>query len=344
MKALVYKGPEQLHLEDVPKPHLGRDEVLIRIEAVGICGSELEGYSGHSSIRIPPLIMGHEFCGIVESSDTDSGLIGERVVVNPLIACGICDRCRQGKLNICRERKIIGIHRPGAFAEYVNVPLRNVYKVPLSLDPITASLVEPLAVCVHALKIENGPIQRAVIFGAGPIGLLTLQAARAMGVDQVMVIDKQIERLRFAEQWGAVTATPEVAAERLLEQFGGQGVDTIIDCVGVQSTREQSMRFINPGGKIIMVGLGHDQTTLSLNHLVRQEISIIGSYTYTNQDFEQALQLLADGRIRIDNWVGTMNLKDGPDAFSMLIKNRSPYSKIVLTPKNGGMLNEALAR
>ena len=196
MNALVYQGPKKLVLEKhaVPQPSPG--EAIIRVEAVGICGSELEGYLGHSSVRKPPLVMGHEFCGTIERLGEDaSGFhAGDRVIVNPLIACGNCDRCRIGKANICRNRQIIGIHRPGAFAEYVKVPIANMYAVPRGMDANLASLAEPLAVCIHALKLGLKPYKDVMIIGAGPIGLLTVQAARAAGAGRVLIIDRHPNR------------------------------------------------------------------------------------------------------------------------------------------------------
>lgn len=314
-------------------PVPGQDEVLIKVEAVGICGSELEGYLGHSSVRVPPLIMGHEFCGVVVTPGSSSERLqaGDRVVVNPLIACGRCDRCLAGRLNICRQRQIIGIHRPGAFAEYVTVPRANVYRVPREMDPQLASLAEPLAVCIHALKLGPGLIEHLVVMGAGPIGLLTVQAALNMGVEKIVAVDRQPARLEYARNLGAIPATPEQLELIAGETFGSSGVDTIIDCVGVQATREQAMLLVNPGGTIVMVGLGQDQSALSMNHLVRQELSVLGSYTYSTSDFEQAVELLVKGKITADNWIASCELEEGPASFESLVEGRAAAGKIIMT-------------
>lgn len=337
MKALVYQGPKQLSLEEhaIPEPKPG--EAILRVVAVGICGSELEGYLGHSSIRKAPLVMGHEFCGVIDKLADDVGdfAVGDKVIVNPLISCGACDRCRIGKGNICRNRQIVGIHRPGAFAEYVAVPANNMYRVPAGMDANLASLAEPLAVCIHAVKLGLGPYEDLMIYGAGPIGLLTLQAALTMGAHRVLVIDRQQDRLGFAKWLGAEVATPEQAEEAHASLFGARGVDTIIDCVGVQSTREQAIRKVNPGGTIVSVGLGQDQSLLSMNHVVRQEITIVGSYTYSDDDFEQAVILLSQGKITREHWSTTCSLTEAIDNFEALTDGSAKFSKIIINPSEG---------
>lgn len=317
---------------DIPEPRPG--EAVLRVEAVGICGSELEGYLGHSSIRHPPLVMGHEFCGtVVNLADgAEKFQVGDKVIVNPLISCGNCDRCRIGRANICRNRQIIGIHRQGAFAEYVAVPVENMYPVPDAMDANLASLAEPLAVCVHAVKLGLKPFKDAIIIGAGPIGLLTLQAAQAMGARRVLVIDRQLERLAFARQLGAETATPDIADEKSRQLFGEAGVEAIVDCVGVQATREQALQLVNPGGVIVLVGLGQDQSLVSLNHAVRQEISLIGSYTYTLEDFEQAVNMLVQGQVTRNGWSASCRLPEAIQIFGELADGSAKYSKYIINP------------
>lgn len=331
MRALVYQGPQQITLEVCDLPICTPDEVIIQVEAVGICGSELEGYLGHSSIRKPPLIMGHEFCGIVSSIGEHvlEVAIGDKVVVNPLLTCGRCDRCLMGKGNVCRKRSIVGIHRPGAFAQFVAVPSANVYKVPPEMDSGLASLAEPLAVAIHSIKLGIKPLDDLLIFGAGPIGLLTLQAARQMGAGKVMIVELQQARLQHVQRLGAEVASPDELEARIKVVFP-QGVNTIIDCVGVQATREQALRLINPGGSIIMVGLGQDKTLLDVNHLVRQEVSFIGSYTYAPLDFQQAIQLLLQGAIDVEGWTESRDLAEGPTAFQQLVEGKTKASKIFL--------------
>jgi 2-desacetyl-2-hydroxyethyl bacteriochlorophyllide A dehydrogenase len=335
MQAIVYLGPKRLELQTVEKPTPEANEALIKVESVGICGSEIEGYLGHSSIRKPPLIMGHEFCGMIEElgNQADSSLkIGTKVVVNPMITCGYCDRCKEGRSNVCMNRSLIGIHRPGAFAQYVSVPLSSIVKVPQHMEPTLASLAEPLAVCVHSVKLGLQPLSNLLIYGAGPIGLLTLLAAKHMGAGNILLVDRQQVRLEHARRLGAAVATPDEIDTAIQEQFGSGGVSTIIDCVGVNATREQAMKIIQPRGIIIMVGLGQDQSTVPMNHLVRQELSIIGSYTYSPTDFAQAVALLVKGKIDMTGWTTTRSLSDIPESFQELVEGRSEFSKIFIRP------------
>jgi threonine dehydrogenase-like Zn-dependent dehydrogenase len=339
LKAIVYKGPMQLTIEDLRIPVLKPGEAIIRVLAVGICGSELEGYIGHSSVRTPPLVMGHEFCGIIENiaHEVNGLFIGSKVIVNPLISCGLCDRCLNGKPNICRDRQIIGIHRPGAFAEFVAVPIPNIYVVPDEMDVRLASLAEPLAVCIHGVKLGFKSFEDLIIYGAGPIGLLTLQTAMNMGVRRVLVIDRQEDRLEFAKQLGAQTATPDKVHAQFNDLFGSSGVDFIIDCVGAEATRKQAVQLINPGGIITIIGLAQDQTTLPLNHLVRQEITIVGSYTYSQKDFSQAVHLLIHEKISTDSWSTTGFLDEAPAIFQSLVDGSAKFSKYILIPNEGSI-------
>ncbi|QGQ99689.1 galactitol-1-phosphate 5-dehydrogenase [Paenibacillus psychroresistens] len=333
MQAMIYHGPEKVTVEEVDAPSFQPNEVLIKVESTGICGSELEGYLGHSSIRKAPLVMGHEFCGrIVALGDQVHGLsVKDKVVVNPLIACRTCASCLMGKTNVCRNRKIIGIHRPGAFAEFVAVPYENIFQVPEGIDASLASLAEPLAVAIHAVKLGLQPLDDLLIYGAGPIGLLCLLAAQQMGAGKIVVLDLQPARLEHVRRLGGIGIAPMQIEEQREELFS-QGIPTIIDCVGVKATREQGMNLVDSGGTIIMVGLGHDKSDLPVNHLVRQEISLIGSYTYTHADFQQAITLLQQGKIDIQGWSETRSLVDGPAAFQELVAGKSSFSKIFLKP------------
>ncbi|MBO9599430.1 MAG: alcohol dehydrogenase catalytic domain-containing protein [Cohnella sp.] len=336
MKALVYHGPRQLSIEEQELPKVGSNEALIKVEAVGICGSELEGYLGQSSVRIPPLIMGHECCGTIvqvvgQSDQTSEWSIGDKVVVNPLITCGSCDRCRRGNHHLCRRRELIGIHRPGAFAEYAAVPTINLFPVPKEMNASLAALAEPLAVCIHAVKLGLEPFGDVLIFGAGAIGLLALQAAMKMGANRVLVVEKQEARMHHAKSLGADVVLPAQLADRANDYFP-QGFNTIIDCAGVTDTRNQALQIINAGGKIIMVGLGHEESQVQMSRLVRQEVSIIGSYAYSDADFEQAVQLLVGGQIRTKPWTAIRSLTEGPACFQRLTGGNSDFSKIILIP------------
>jgi threonine dehydrogenase-like Zn-dependent dehydrogenase len=315
-------------------------EVLLEVAAAGICGSELSGYLGHNSLRRPPLIMGHEATGRVAIPATTpfaDGSIhgsGTRVVFNPLVVCGHCDRCTVGRTNLCRSRQLLGAHRPGAFARYVAVPSQQCWPLPDNLSTVAGALAEPLACAVHAVALSRiGAGQRLLILGAGSIGLCCVAAARALGVEDITVSDVEARRLAVARGWGAQATIDarerDVAAA--IQQLHPGGVDAVIDAVGMTSVRAQAINAVVPGGMIVLVGL-HDETSLlATNYVVRHEVMLVGSFAYTHDDFKHSLDLLADGHVRpSDNWLIERHLSEGPAAFTELVSGNTAATKIVL--------------
>lgn len=316
------------------------NEVVIKVEAVGICGSEIEGYLGHNSLRRPPLVMGHEFSGhISETGRSVTGLsAGDKVVVNPLIYCSHCDRCRKGKINLCDSRKIVGIHMPGGFAEYVTVPASTVRLVPESVSPFRAALTEPLACSLRATRraMADAVYANVAVIGAGAIGLLCAFVAQLMGARKVIVIDTNGERLKTAESVGiGYTANPAEhnLKTRIAAITDSRGVDVVIDAAGFQPTRNAAMEMVNPGGTIMNIGLGIDETQVRINHAIRNEINILGSFCYSQQDFSDALNLLADGRITEAGWTTVRSLEEGGRAFADLVAGKVAQGKIFLEVK-----------
>lgn len=341
MEALVWLGPHRMVVRSEPIPQLMQGEVLIEMSAVGICGSELSGYLGHNSLRRPPLIMGHEAAGRVVQAT--SGLfangstpdVGMRVTFNPLVVCGECDRCRVGRINLCRKRQIIGAHRPGAFARYVAVPARQCWPVSDELSSVAASLAEPLACAVHAVALSNmQPEHSLLILGAGPIGLCCLAAARAVGVENILMTDVSPRRLAIAQQWGARTVinAREGDVVALVQEASPGGVDTVIDAVGTTAVRTQAIQAVVPGGNVVFIGLHEEDSLLPANYVIRQEVSITGSFCYTTDDFKQALDLLAQGIVRpSSDWLIERPLHEGPALFEELVAGNTDATKIVLT-------------
>jgi len=349
MNALSWTAPREMKWirADVPEP--AADEALIRVETVGICGSEIEGYLGHNSLRVPPLVMGHEFCGVVErlGSGVDSLVtehsdgeapplrVGARVVVNPLLFCGDCDLCRKGLTQLCRSRRIVGIHRPGAFGQYVCVPLSAIVPVPDALSPFRAALAEPLACSLRAAKraMQRHRFPHVVVFGAGGIGLLCGMTARLLGAATLTVVDTNRARLDMALRAGFDAAIhpgeADVAAE-VVRLHGSEGVDVVFDAAGFQPTRETALRLVNPGGTLMNVGLGIDETNMRVNHAIRSEIDILGSFCYTRQDFHEAVGLLVAGRVRETGWTEIRPLAEGAGAFADLVEGRVTSGKILL--------------
>jgi len=336
LKALVYKGPGQLSFETVREPELQPGELLLKVDSVGICGSELEGYLGHSSIRKPPLIMGHEFSGTVQSvKGTDLPFMeGDRVVVNPLLHCGRCDRCLAGHTNVCRQRKFIGIHQSGAFAEYVSVPAHQAFPINKAVGASVATLAEPGAVCLHALNLfTKSPFVPMLIIGAGAIGILTLQIAKARGFGPIYITDSNRNRLEPALAVGAARAfTPEEMEKEGKDVQMNAGFPIVVDCVGITATRKLAMDVSEPGGTILLIGLGHDHSELPINQAIRNELTLFTSYSYSHMDFEQSLQLLVDGVIRTDGWCTSAPLSEGAHMFAGLVDKTISESKIFLIP------------
>jgi L-iditol 2-dehydrogenase len=327
-----------MRAEPVPQPAPG--EVLLEVAAVGICGSELSGYLGHNSLRRPPLIMGHEATGRIVSPATtplaDGRLhgAGTRVAFNPLVVCGQCDRCTAGRTNLCRNRQLLGAHRPGAFARYVAVPAQQCWPLPDDLSMVAGALAEPLACAVHAValsRIEAG--QRLLILGAGAIGLCCVAVARAMGVEAITVSDVDSRRLAIARQWGAQTTIDarEQAVPEVMQQLHPGGVDAVIDAVGATPVREQAISAVVPGGPVVLIGLHDEASLLPANYIVRQEVLLVGSFAYTDDDFKRALDLLAQGHVRpADDWLAERPLSEGPAAFAELVTGNAAVTKIVL--------------
>ncbi|SDI00043.1 zinc-dependent alcohol dehydrogenase [Alteribacillus bidgolensis] len=337
MKVLAWNGPKQLDKEERNIPEPGEKEVLIKVDVVGICGSEIEGFLGHNSLRVPPLIMGHEFCGSVERVGQGVKQIseGSKVVVNPLINCGHCTKCRKGLENLCDHRQIVGIHRSGAFAEYVAVPESTVIEIPSSLDSHTASLAEPLACCFRAVRraLENRPLSNVLIYGAGTIGVLSAFVANILGANRIIMTDINDERLQTVKDVGIkYTLNPdkEDVEQTLPDITGPKGIDVVIDAAGFLPTRTQAADLVNSGGVIMNIGLGINETPLPINNFIRDEVTVLGSFCYSKQDFQDAVQLLVEGEIDSKGWSEVRHLHEGKQAFMDLIEGKVKNSKIFL--------------
>ncbi|GCE31015.1 galactitol-1-phosphate 5-dehydrogenase [Dictyobacter alpinus] len=340
MDALTWLGPRSMEMRSTQIPTLKDGEVLIRVSAAGICGSELSGYLGENSLRVPPLVMGHEASGqIVQVTagnlhDGSQAREDVRVTFNPLVTCGICDRCRAGRSNLCRTRQIVGIHRPGAFAEYVAVPANLCYPLAATMSTSVAALTEPLACSVRAVSLSHvQPDQSLLILGAGPIGLFCLAAAKAQGIQNIVISDMSASRLEIARRWGA-QATIQVGEQDLIttiQRLFPGGVDTVIDAVGLNATRAQAVQAVVPGGQVVFIGLHHESSPLEANYLVRQEVTISGSFSYTPTDFDHAFAYLEQGLLQADtDWLEERPLTAGPGAFAELVDGMVAATKIVL--------------
>ncbi len=330
MSALVYEAPLQMNMRQVPIPVIQPDEALIRVAYSGICGSELSGYEGKNSLRKPPLIMGHEFSGHIEAIgsavDRPELTVGAAVTANPLVSCRQCRYCLSGKQQLCPKRKLLGAHVPGSNAELVSIRADALFVIPTEMPLATAALAEPAACAIHAAALAApAPGEQALVVGAGPIGLLVIQALADRGIRQIFCIDLNAERLAMAEKLEAVPAT--------FESLASEPVDIVMDAVGASVTRQGCARVVRSGGRIVWIGLHESDTPLPVNDFIRREITTHGSFAYTPIDFEDALHMLAQKRITLeDEWTQIEPLQNGTACYEKLLHG-APVSKIWLTPK-----------
>jgi 2-desacetyl-2-hydroxyethyl bacteriochlorophyllide A dehydrogenase len=328
MESLVWLGPERLRVEQVARPVPQPNEVVVTVDAAGICGSEVEGYMGRQANRTPPLVMGHEFAGTVTAvaDGVDRTWMGRRVTVNPLLCCGKCLACRSGHRNVCERRQLIGVHRPGGFGAEVAVPVSALVRFPDGLDVRLAALAEPLANGVHAVRLGTvrGTPERAIVIGAGTIGLAALQAARAAGIPQVAVAEPHVGRRAQAEALGATEVAE--SAEAVTES-----APLVLDAVGRNETRARGIALTRAAGTFVAIGLHTDTLELSFHDLIRREIAVQGSYAYSDDDFATAVRWLAEGRAGIGKLEPVRPLSEGPRAFAELAKGATAAIKIFLS-------------
>ena len=339
MKALLYEDWDKITLADKEKPEPVRGEILVRVEACGLCGSELETFKTHSPRRTPPLVLGHEFAGRVEATGPDvSGFsIGQKVMVNSVISCGKCAPCRRGQTHLCRNRQVFGMNRPGAMAEFVIAPAEFVYPLPEDFSPVSGALVEPLANAVHVIDLlpqERDPV--LVLFGAGPIGLMILQAARVLLGARVIAVDKKPKRLQYAKDAGAVrTVNPdEEDIAHIVESLtASEGADISVDAVGTSGTKETSVDILRPGGTALWIGLYNNEMKLESYKVVLKEKKIIGSYSASRDDFLRAADLMYTGQVSGENWVTTFAMNEAVDAFYRMLDGSEDDCKAVVLPQ-----------
>ncbi len=295
----------------MPEPEIADGDVLVHVRSAGICGSELHGVR-HPGFRVPPLIMGHEFAGVSDD--------GRRLVVNPLLSCGRCDLCQRGLRQVCRERRLVGVHRSGGFAERVAVPASALRPLPDRLTFDAAAMVEPAANAVHAWNLAGRPAgARVAVLGCGAIGLLCLLTALAGGAERTDVTDLSPQRLAVASRLGAVSAGRGLEAE----------YDVVIDAVGTPATRAQSVQHQRPGGVAVWLGLAEQAAGFDARDLTRGEKRVLGSFGYSDAEFSDAASLVADCDL---SWTSSYPLARAADIFTDLMNGGLHPVKALLRP------------
>lgn len=343
MKALLLSKYSQLELAELPVPQPGPDEVLVRVAACGICGSDVHGYDGSTGRRIPPLVMGHEAAGTIAAIGarvTDLS-IGDRVTLDSTVYCGTCSYCRSGQVNLCDRREVLGVscgdyRRAGAFAEFVLAPAHIVYRLPENLPFAEAALLEAVAVAMHAVSLA--PISSgatALVMGAGTIGLLVQQALRLAGSSQIFVTDVDAGRLELSRSLGADAALP--AGPHLISQVerltNGTGVDVVIEAVGVEASVFAAIDAARKGGTVVLVGNVSPEVRLPLQKVVSRQIRLQGSCASAGE-YRQAIGHLSSGAIRVKPLISAIApLAEGPQWFARLHAREPNLMKVVLTPE-----------
>jgi L-iditol 2-dehydrogenase len=334
MRALVLTEYGRLQLADVDMPTIGANEVLIRVTACGICGSDVHGYDGTSGRRIPPIIMGHEAAGTVvdTGSDVNRAQVGDRVTFDSTVYCGTCDACRRGQVNLCPTRRVLGVscndyRQNGAFAEFVAVPQHILYSLPSAVTFEQAVMIEPLAIALHAvarLNVMNG--ERAVVVGSGMIGLLTIQALRVAGCREVMAVDLDDSRLEIARQVGAHEAL-NPTSDRAPSEF-----DIAVEVVGNAPALATAIASVRRGGRIGLIGNLAPEVPFPLQSVVTRELTLVASCASAGE-YPRAIELLASGEVNVASLISAVApLTEGQQWFDRLRAAEPGLMKVILQP------------
>ena len=343
MKALVLEKPNQLVLKQIEKPRPREDEVLVRVKACAICGSDVHGLDDSTGRRHPPIVMGHEASGVVEETGAAAADFrpGERVVFNSTLFCGTCHYCRRGLQNMCVNGRVFGVSSDsyrlqGAMAEYIAVPARILHRLPDAVSFEQAALVEPVSIALHAIaSVRLSLDDAAVVFGAGTIGILLVKLLALSSCGKVIAVDIDEAKLEFAAKNGADHTFNPAAVDlqaRILECTGGQGAEVAFEAVGVPATLKAGIECLRKTGSLVLLGNLTPTVEVPVQRLVLKQLKLIGSYAFANEA-ETSLKLLAAGRVTVDDLISAVApLEDGPRMFERLRSGEKGLRKVVLAP------------
>jgi L-iditol 2-dehydrogenase len=343
MKALLLTEYKKLAVTDMPTPEVGEDDVLVRVRACGICGSDIHGYDGSTGRRIPPLVMGHEAAGVIErvGSDVDGFKPGDRVTFDSTVSCGTCDFCRGGQVNLCDNRMVLGVscgdyRRHGAFAEYVSVPARILYRLPNSLPFERAALIEAVSIAVHAVSRHTPkPDDTVVVVGAGMIGVLVIQVLRARGCRNIIAVEVDGQKRALAERLGAARSlNPKEVdiASAVRESTGGKGADASFEAVGLTETVLAAIQSLRKGGTAVLIGNLAPRVEVPLQEVVTRELSLLGTCG-SSGEYPECIDLLARGAVDVDPLISLKApLDEGPALFERLYDGDKRLMKVILQP------------
>ncbi len=334
--------PGKLSIAEMPVPAFGDDEVLVRVRACGVCGSDVHGFDGSTGRRIPPLVMGHEAAGVVErvgAAVTDLSP-GDRVTFDSTVSCGSCDFCRRGQINLCDRRTVLGVscgdyRRHGAFAEYVNVPARIAYRLPDALPFEHAALIEAVSVAVHAVALKKpSPSDHVAVIGCGMIGLLIVQVLRAEGCTSIIAVDVDDSRVAMAMQLGATAGFDgrSDVPQTMRRATGGKGADQAFEVVGRSETVQAAVRSVRKGGVVTLVGNLSPMVEVPLQDVVSRQLTLLGSCA-SSGEYPACIDLMARGVIDVAPLISaTAPLDEGPQWFDRLHRGDEKLMKVILRP------------
>lgn len=329
--------PEKVILEEVETPEIDKNQVLIKVRRIGICGSDIHAYYGKHPYISCPIIQGHEFSGeIVEIGEKVVGLsIGDRVTVRPQLACGQCYPCTHGNYHICNDLKVIGCQADGAAREYIPVDHELVVKLPEGMSFDYGAMVEPVAVGVHAVgRLGDITPMNLLVLGAGPIGNLTAQAARGLGAQSVLITDISSFRLEVAANCGinhTVNVSHDLLETKIAEVFGPDKMDAVFECVGVEDTITDAIRLARKGTDIIIVGVFGEKPAVDIGLLQDRELRMIGTLMYKAEDYLTAIDLIQSDKIKLDPLISKhFPFEDYPKAYKYIEQNRDETLKVLI--------------
>lgn len=343
MKALVLKEYNRFSYEDVPQPEPGEREVLVAVKACGICGSDIHGMDGSTGRRRPPVIMGHEAAGIIEEVGprVTGWTAGDRVTFDSTLYCGECEFCKSGQINLCKQRRVLGVsceeyRQDGAFAEFVKVPERILYRLPKEVAFEHGALVEPYAIALHAVHratIDAG--HRAVVVGAGMIGLAIIQVLKHLGLKQIVAIDLATDRLNLARKCGAthiIHSSEQNALQACSQIIPNPGADVCFEAVGITTTVDLALQCLRRGGQVVLVGNLSPSISFPLQIAVTRELTVLGSCA-SKGEYPECIDLLSRGVFNPGLLIGAVApLSEGAEWFSRLYKKEPGLLKVILQP------------
>ncbi len=331
MKALQLVEYGRFELVDLPVPEIGKRDVLVRVKACGICGSDVHGMDGSTGRRIPPIVMGHESSGEVAAigEEVTGWAVGDRVNFDPTFYCGDCPYCLRGETNLCDNRQVPGVscneyRRDGAFAEYLVVPARNLYKLPENMTFEQAAMVEPVSVALHGVKLLNmKPGDRVAVVGCGMIGFLIVQVLKAKGAGEVIAVDIDPKKLELAKT---------VGADQGCKSSAGMELDCAIEAVGITATVDVALRSVRKGGTVSLVGNMSPKVDIPLQILVQRELSVFGSCG-SQLDYPESIDLIANGAVNLEPMISArITLDQTKEYFDRLYKQEAGIMKVIVCP------------